>query len=160
MGRAYIAFVEGKATKSQGTWQHWLRLSANQMRQQVLAASQAGGQAGFQEAITHFEVLAEYSLRGGKGFISKLRLRLETGLKHQIRIQAAQAGVPLVGDRTYNPNYSGRTSLVPKAPFARQALHAIRLELEHPEQDGQRMSWTAPLPEDLRQLEAALQRQV
>jgi 23S rRNA pseudouridine1911/1915/1917 synthase len=129
------------------------------MRQQVLATSQAGGQVGFQEAITHFEVLAEYSLSGGKGFISKLRLRLETGLKHQIRIQAAQAGVPLVGDRTYNPSYSGRTNLGTKVPFPRQALHAAQLELEHPEKAGQRMNWTAP-SEDLRQLEVALKRQV
>jgi 23S rRNA pseudouridine1911/1915/1917 synthase len=47
------------------------------------------------EAITHYEVIAEYPLAGGKGFVTKLRLRLETGRKHQIRVQAAHAGHPL-----------------------------------------------------------------
>ena len=45
----------------------------------------------------------EYPLPGDKGVISKLRLRLETGLKHQIRVQAAAEGLPLIGDRIVQP---------------------------------------------------------
>jgi 23S rRNA pseudouridine1911/1915/1917 synthase len=96
------------------------------------------------EAITHYEVMEEFPAVG----CSKLRLRLETGLKHQIRIQAAHAGLPLIGDRTYNFRYRGR--------FERQALHAELLELEHPEQRGTKMIWRAPLPKDLVELEAVL----
>ena len=62
------------------------------------------GNSEAREAVTHYEVLAEYPLAGGKGFVTKLRLRLETGRKHQIRVQAAYAGLPLVGDRTYHPD--------------------------------------------------------
>jgi 23S rRNA pseudouridine1911/1915/1917 synthase len=89
----------------------------------------------------------------GKGFYSKLRLRLETGRKHQIRAQAAYAGLPLVGDRTYNPIYRTQSLRDPSIDFPRQALHAEVLKLEHPEQSGTRMAWTAELPKDLRRLE-------
>jgi 23S rRNA pseudouridine1911/1915/1917 synthase len=83
-----------------------------------------------------------------------LRLRLETGRKHQIRVQAASAGLPLIGDRAYNPNYRAHGN-APIA-FPRQALHAELLELEHPEQPGKRMSWKAAWPSDLRELERVL----
>ena len=96
------------------------------------------------------------SLADGKGFVTKLRLRLETGRKHQIRIQAANAGLPLIGDRTYNPKYRDRSLVDPSIDFPRQALHAEVLTLEHPNQRGKQMTWMAELPKDLRQLESML----
>ena len=93
--------------------------------------------------------------RGGRDF-SLLRLRPRTGRKHQIRVQAAHAGLPLIGDRTYNPAWRAQDPSHPLLDFPRQALHAEVLSLEHPEQPGVRMSWTAELPKDLRQLETAL----
>ena len=90
---------------------------------------------------------------GGTRFVTKLRLRLETGRKHQIRVQAANAGLPLLGDRTYNPGVRAPDPTSPRIDFPRQALHAEVLTLEHPDQPGTRMSWTAELPKDLRQLE-------
>jgi 23S rRNA pseudouridine1911/1915/1917 synthase len=158
MKRQYIAFAEGRSPAPAGTWRQWLRLSDDAMRQHVLpAATDEAAPREAQEAVTHYEVIAEFPLAGGKRFVTKLRLRLETGRKHQIRVQAAHAGLPLIGDRTYNPNYRGR---MPSGPidFPRQALHAEVIELEHPAQPGRRMSWTAPLPNDLRQLEVALRR--
>ena len=157
MSRVYIAFVEGKPPKPKGVWRHWLRLSSNQMRQEVVSRPQAAAsEAEVQEAVTYFEVLAEYPVSWGRGFVSKLQLKLETGLRHQLRVQAAEVGLPLVGDRTYNPACHGRATVSPKLPFSRQALHAVRIELVHPGRSGQRMDWSAPLPEDLRQLEATL----
>jgi 23S rRNA pseudouridine1911/1915/1917 synthase len=103
-------------------------------------------------------VLAEYPLAGGNAFVTKLRLRLETGRKHQIRVQAAHAGFPLVGDRTYNPVYRESDSAHAFVDFPRQALHAQTISLEHPDHPGQRMTWTAELPKDLRQLETALKK--
>lgn len=157
MKREYVAFVEGRASTPKGTWRQWLQLSRDELRQHVLSetsARAAGSEA--REAITHYEVIAEYPLAGGQRFVTKLRLRLETGRKHQIRVQAANAGLPLVGDRTYNPAMRGPDPDNTRIDFPRQALHAEVLTLEHPDQPGTRMSWTAELPKDLRQLEAAL----
>jgi 23S rRNA-/tRNA-specific pseudouridylate synthase len=64
--------------------------------------------------------------------------------------------MPLLGDRTYHPAYRARERAASFIDFPRQALHAQVLTLEHPEQPGTRMSWTAQLPRDLRQLEADL----
>jgi 23S rRNA pseudouridine1911/1915/1917 synthase len=157
MKREYVAFVEGRSPTSKGTWRHWLQLSSDELRQQVISEKQAKArEAEVQEAITHYEVIAEYPLAGGKGFVSKLRLRLETGRKHQIRVQAAHAGLPLIGDRTYHPAYRVQDGANPAIDFSRQALHAEVLSLEHPDRRGSRMSWTAELPKDLRQLEWSL----
>ena len=157
MRRQYVAFVEGRLDAPTGTWRQWLQLSRDELRQHVLASIKAkapGGEA--QEAITHYEVMAEYPLADGKRFVTQLRLRLETGRKHQIRVQAAHAGHPLIGDRMYNPAWHGPDTASRFIEFPRQALHAEVLTLEHPEKPGQRMFWTAELPKDLRQLETAL----
>jgi 23S rRNA pseudouridine1911/1915/1917 synthase len=157
MKREYVAFVEGRSGAPKGTWRQWLQLSRDELRQQVLSEPQAkaaGPEA--REAVTHYEVIAEYPLADGKGFVTKLRLRLETGRKHQIRVQAAHAGLPLIGDRAYNPGYRGHEPFSASIDFPRQALHAEVLDLEHPGQSGKRMTWTAELPKDLRQLETAL----
>jgi 23S rRNA pseudouridine1911/1915/1917 synthase len=157
MRREYVAFVEGRSSTPKGTWRQWLRLSKDELRQQVLSETQARAHGSeVQEAITHYEVIAEYPLASGKGCVTKLRLRLESGRKHQIRVQAAHAGLPLIGDRTYNPAYRGRNHSNTPIDFLRQALHAEVLSLEHPNQPGSLMTWTAELPKDLRQLDNAL----
>ena len=157
MKREYVAFVDGRAPTPKGTWRHWLELRQDELRQQIVPAGRATASlSNAQEAITHYEVLAEYPLAGGKRFVSKLRLRLETGRKHQIRAQAAHVGLPLIGDRTYHPKYRETTGADGLIPFTRQALHAEVLDLEHPQRLGERMSWRAEMPKDLRQLEAGL----
>jgi 23S rRNA pseudouridine1911/1915/1917 synthase len=157
MRREYVAFVEGRCRTPTGTWRQWVQLSRNELRQHILSETQArapGTEA--QEAITHYEVIAEYALADRPGYVTKLRLRLETGRKHQIRVQAAHAGLPLIGDRAYHPAYREPNPAHPCVAFPRQALHAERLSLQHPDPPGQRLSWTADLPKDLRQLENAL----
>jgi 23S rRNA pseudouridine1911/1915/1917 synthase len=157
MTREYVAFVEGRPNTPKGVWRQWLQLSRDELRQHVLSETQAktaGSEA--LEAVTHYEVIAQYPLAGGARFVTQLRLRLETGRKHQIRVQAANAGLPLVGDRAYNPVFRGSNPSNTRIDFPRQALHAQVLSLEHPDQPGKRMTWTAEWPKDLRQLEAAL----
>jgi 23S rRNA pseudouridine1911/1915/1917 synthase len=157
MHRQYVAYVDGRPATPTGTWRHWVQLSADEMRQCVISESQAKAPgSNAQEAITHYEVTGEFPINGGKNIVTKLRLRLETGRKHQIRVQAAQMGLPLIGDRTYHPQYRHSASGSQIIDFPRQALHAEMLTLEHPETPGQKMTWNAPLPKDLRQLEAAL----
>ena len=73
MKREYVAFVEGRSRAPKGTWRQWLQLSRDELRQQVLSETQAKA-AGpdAREAITHYEVIAEYPLAG------------RPGLRHQI----------------------------------------------------------------------------
>jgi 23S rRNA pseudouridine1911/1915/1917 synthase len=154
MKREYVAFVDGRPSAPNGVWRQWLQLSRDELRQQIISETQAraaGSEA--REAITHYEVIAEYPVAGGTRFVTKLRLRLETGRKHQIRVQAANAGLPLLGDRTYNPSVRDPGAADTRIEFPRQALHAEVLTLEHPDQPGTRLSWTAELPKDLRRLE-------
>ncbi|MFD1409575.1 RluA family pseudouridine synthase [Kroppenstedtia eburnea] len=75
-----------------------------------------------------------------------VRLRLETGRTHQIRVHMAHLGHPLYGDTLYG----GRT-----AGIDRQALHAVRLSLIHP-RDGKKRCWESPLPEDIHLLMESL----
>jgi len=157
MTREYFAFAAGRSSVAQGTWRDWLQLSDDEMRQQVVSSSEGTApRSSARQAVTHYQVVTEYQLPGNSGFITKLRLRLETGLKHQIRVQAAHAGLPLIGDRLYNPDYRLGAVGEPPIAFPRQALHAASLTLEHPALDGKRQTWTAPFPEDLRRLETTL----
>jgi 23S rRNA pseudouridine1911/1915/1917 synthase len=109
---------------------------------------------GGKPAVTHYRVLERF--RGH----THVRVRLETGRTHQIRVHMAHIHCPLVGD----PVYGGRPR-IPKGTdealrqalraFPRQALHAARLTLRHPLRDEE-MSWEIPLPEDMRELLAIL----
>jgi 23S rRNA pseudouridine1911/1915/1917 synthase len=92
-------------------------------------------------ARTHFEVIERF------GGATLLRCRLETGRTHQIRVHLASLGHPLVGDPAY-----GRKGPV---AFGRQALHAFRLGLSHPDTRAD-MAWESPPPADFAALLAAL----
>jgi len=110
--------------------------------------------AGGKPAVTHYRVLERF--RGH----SHLRVRLETGRTHQIRVHLAHVRHPLVGD----PVYGGRLRLPAGASdpligclrgFKRQALHAARLSLMHPV-SGQSVQWESALPADMAELLAVL----
>jgi 23S rRNA pseudouridine1911/1915/1917 synthase len=79
-------------------------------------------------AITHVEVIA----RGGLLDVARLRCRLETGRTHQIRVHCADHGFALLGDPVYGPRPKGERIAAAAAALGRQALHAERLELDHP----------------------------
>ncbi len=101
-------------------------------------------------AVTHFHVLQHFQ------HATLLRCRLETGRTHQIRVHLQSLGHPLVGDPVYGRNRRSADAVL--ADFPRQALHAERLELQHPT-SGKAVSWKLPPPPDLRDLIAALQAQ-
>lgn len=105
-------------------------------------------------AITHYRLLERFN------YHSLLLVKLETGRTHQIRVHMAAIRYPLLGDATYG----GRLQIPPQATaelsqtlrqFKRQALHAWRLGLTHPE-SGQWQEWEAPLPHDMQALLSAL----
>ena len=106
------------------------------------------------EAITHYRIkerLHDYTC---------VQVRLETGRTHQIRVHMAHINYPVVGD----PIYSGRLKLPADCneelkqyllDFTRQALHARKLGLKHP-QSGQWIEWAVEAPQDMQQLKALL----
>lgn len=105
---------------------------------------------GGREAVTHYRVVEQFRAH------THLRVQLETGRTHQIRVHLAYIHFPIVGD----PVYGGRVRLPARSSaeftavlrqFPRQALHASRLSLDHPA-DGKRLQWRAPLPQDMQQL--------
>jgi 23S rRNA pseudouridine1911/1915/1917 synthase len=107
-------------------------------------------------AVTHYRIEKRFRAH------TLARVRLETGRTHQIRVHLAHVGYPIVGD----PVYGGRRKLPAGATpglkaalegFHRQALHAARLMLAHPK-SGKPLEFTAPIPEDLEGLLAALKR--
>ena len=89
-------------------------------------------------AITHYTPLRYEKDKN----LTLVSLRLETGRTHQIRVHMNWIGHPLIGDFLYYP----RRELI-----SRQALHSWKLEFEHPIRK-ERMSFEAPLPEDMRVL--------
>jgi len=106
------------------------------------------------EARTHYRVLERFA---GHSYI---RLKLETGRTHQIRVHMATIKYPIVGDDTYAGRFKVHKGISPDLRealqgFGRQALHARELGLVHPE-SGEFMSWSTELPDDMHNLLSAL----
>jgi 23S rRNA pseudouridine1911/1915/1917 synthase len=102
------------------------------------------------EAVTHYRVIERFRAH------THVRVALETGRTHQIRVHFAHVRHPLVGDATYGGRLllpRGATPALVEAlrTFPRQALHAARLALIHP-QSQQAVEWRAPLPRDIKLL--------
>ena len=107
-------------------------------------------------AVTHYRVAERFRAH------THIKVKLETGRTHQIRVHMAHLRYPLVGD----PVYGGRLRLPPASSellqqslrrFPRQALHASRLGLQHP-LSGEYMEWQVPLPEDIEELLTVLRQ--
>jgi 23S rRNA pseudouridine1911/1915/1917 synthase len=112
--------------------------------------------AGGRVAVTHYRVEERYRAH------SLVRVRLETGRTHQIRVHMAHIRCPVVGDPVYGgrlrlPRGAGEQLQAVLQGFRRQALHAARLAFTHPG-SGQAVSWQAPLPEDMTRLVEALRQ--
>ncbi|MBI0157187.1 MULTISPECIES: 23S rRNA pseudouridine(1911/1915/1917) synthase RluD [Gilliamella] len=106
-------------------------------------------------AVTHYRVMEKYRLH------TRLRLRLETGRTHQIRVHMAHIAHPLVGDPLYGgrprpPKGASESFIQTLRDFDRQALHAAMLRLYHPI-TGELMEWHAPIPDDMQKLIQELQ---
>jgi 23S rRNA pseudouridine1911/1915/1917 synthase len=132
--REYLALVEGRPPARTGT------IEAPIGRDPRIRTRMVVGGVSPREARTHFTL--ERALVGS----SLLRLRLETGRTHQIRVHLQAIGHPIYGDPEYGtPGTLG---------LERQFLHATRLAFEHP-LTGRRIDVSSPLPPDL---QSALER--
>lgn len=137
--KKYLAVVEGILPQNEGTFRTKLVRNRGDWRRGSTHRRNAG-----KVAVTHYRVRER--LRGA----TLLEVGLETGRTHQIRIHFAEAGFPLIGEPVYRNDRNE-----PKIPFHRQALHAQSLAFTHPH-SGERLQFTADMPDDLQQLLARL----
>ncbi len=148
VSREYEAVTQGVMTAGGTVDQPIGRHPVNRLKMAIVA--------GGKPSVTHYRVLKRFKAH------THIRLKLESGRTHQIRVHMAHLRYPLVGDDLY----AGRLRL-PKGcdgelvevlrAFQRQALHARRLGLIHPV-SCEYMEWEAPLPEDFNNLLLALDK--
>jgi len=132
--KEYIALVHGVVSEASGTIDLPIKRAPDSIMLRMTAEDG-------EEAITHFEVIkrfAEYTV---------LRLKLETGRTHQIRVHCKAIGHPIVGDGLYSDI---KTELI-----GRQALHAEKIRFVHPI-TKEKIEIMAKLPEDMEELIAIL----
>ena len=127
LDRRYLALVRGRPRSWRGRIEAPIGRDRDEPTRQSLDTDTP------REAVTHFEVA---ELLGGNAL---LRVQLETGRTHQIRVHLAAVDLPVVGDPVYG---------VPDQSLGRQFLHANRLSFDHPFTD-ERIDVEAPLPDEL-----------
>jgi 23S rRNA pseudouridine1911/1915/1917 synthase len=140
IGRTYLAAVKGEMKKDAGRIEKPLGRHPRDRKQ--IAVREDG-----RRAVTDYEVM------GRRAGISLVRLTPGTGRTHQLRVHLSSEGHPILGDQTYRGGTStiylgknvGTTFL---RSLKRPALHAWRLEFDHPS-TGKRMEFETPPPEDL-----------
>jgi 23S rRNA pseudouridine1911/1915/1917 synthase len=139
--RVYLAVVYGTPSPRAGTWRDRLVWDRTALIQKETHPRDPRGK----DAVATYRVVEEF------GSASLLEVRLKTGKRNQIRLQARLRGHTLVGETRYT---YGSERLRP-IPFERQALHAWRLRLRHPA-SGEPLEFEAPIPGDLTALIATL----
>lgn len=149
VGREYLALVSGSFTAGGRVEAPIGRHPRDRTR---MGVSESG-----RPAVTHYRIAERFQAH------TLLRVSLETGRTHQIRVHMAHIGRPLVGDPVYGgrlllPKGSGDAAREALRGFRRQALHATRLTLTHPA-SGEEVSWEAPPPPDLAELLEVLRRE-
>ena len=137
--KEYLALVWGRPLPASGTVDTLIGRSLRN-RKKMSTRTAAG-----RRAVTHYTTVRTFAA------ISLLRLRIETGRTHQIRVHMAHLGHPVVGDTQYG---RARKNPLP-APVPRQMLHAERIAFEHP-RTGRVMEFTTPPPRDMQSLIEAL----
>ena len=126
--RIYTALVHGHPKSSTGTIDAPIGRDPHHRTRQAV-------NAGGRPALTHYEVIREI------GQFSFIKVRLETGRMHQIRVHMTAIGHPIAGDQTY-----GKREGI--ANLSRQFLHASKLTFNHPI-SSEKISVTSKLPDDL-----------
>jgi 23S rRNA pseudouridine1911/1915/1917 synthase len=141
--RVYLAVVYGHPDPSSGTWRDTLVWDTTALIQKQTHPRDPEGT----------DALSEYRVVESFRDASLIEVRLRTGRRNQIRIQARLRGHTLVGEQRYI--YGPET--LRTIPFPRQALHAYRLRCQHPN-DGRDMLFEAAIPDDFTELLTRLGR--
>ncbi|MCA9126187.1 MAG: RluA family pseudouridine synthase [Planctomycetales bacterium] len=142
VGKYYLAVVAGDASSVDNDWQDYLRKIPDHPLSEIVPSHASDGK------------LAKLSVRilASSRAKSLLAVRLHTGRMHQIRVQSASRGLPILGDKVYGAAAITEPG-VRKRHFDSEtpiALHALRLEFRHP-QNAKLMSCTAPPPDTFRE---------
>lgn len=147
--REYLAVVRGYMTAGGTVVQPLARHPTDRKRYAV--------RAGGKEAITHYRVEKRFAKH------TLLKVKLETGRTHQIRVHMSHIHHSIVGDQVYGGRYraiANASELLSDTlrGFKRQALHAARLGVVHPV-SGEEISWECPMPDDMANLVAVLEQE-
>jgi len=140
--REYLALVKGWMTAGGTVDEPIGRHPVDRKRNAV--------RRGGKEAITHYRLEQRFKRH------TLIRVKLETGRTHQIRVHMSHINYPLVGDQVYGGRFQMPADCNPALAdalrnFKRQTLHAAKLGLEHPE-TGDYCEWEQPIPEDMQNL--------
>ncbi|MCQ8119329.1 MULTISPECIES: 23S rRNA pseudouridine(1911/1915/1917) synthase RluD [Methylomonas] len=141
--REYLALVKGWMTAGGTVDEPIGRHPVDRKRNAVV-------RRGGKEAITHYRLEQRFKRH------TLIRVKLETGRTHQIRVHMTHINYPLVGDQVYGGRFQMPADCSPALAealrnFKRQALHAAKLGLEHPE-TGEYCEWEQAIPEDMQNL--------
>jgi 23S rRNA pseudouridine1911/1915/1917 synthase len=154
--KTYVALVEGKVERARGTVD--APLSRDPMRRTRMTTKP---QDNARTAVSHYEVVRRLETRFGR--FTLVKVRIETGRTHQIRVHMASIGHPVVGDSLYGgpgqvtdqvasnaaTSKAARRRAEPeRLRLGRNFLHAARLEFTHP-RTGKNVELEAPLPAEL-----------
>lgn len=124
--KSYWALVAGVVAPEQGTWRDFLRKVYGHPQAEIVPEDIPGAR----EAVLHYETLGAGRTPDGRQ-VTWLGVVLETGRTHQVRIQAASRGWPILGDALYGSTISFGPAVAEERERA-IALHARRLALSHP----------------------------
>lgn len=156
LDRAYLALVWGNPRRHKFTIDAPLGRAPHDRKKMAIVSEAAG-----RRAVTHVEVRNRYE-PGGKPVAALVECRLETGRTHQIRVHLTKEGTPVIGDPVYGRSHMTMANALPEPAksaaraFTRQALHAYLLGVTHPK-TGEKLTFEAPLPEDMAALLASLE---
>jgi 23S rRNA pseudouridine1911/1915/1917 synthase len=156
LSRTYLAFVWGAPARRTGRIEARLGRSRTDRKKIAVASGETG-----RHAVTRYEVIETFGPRERAPLASLVRLRLETGRTHQIRVHLAHIGHPVIGDAVYGAGFKSRARRLGEeaqaaiSALGRQALHAAGLGFEHPVTGG-RLAFESALPADMARLERAL----
>lgn len=137
--KTYIALVRGIIKENEATINMPIGRSTKDRKK--MAVTKTG-----KEAITHFQVINRF-----EGY-TLIKVNIETGRTHQIRVHMAEIGYPIIGDSVYS---NGKNSFGVEG----QMLHAQKLEFKHPK-TGQNVAFEAPLPQYFTKIIEQLERKI
>ncbi|MCR5731486.1 MAG: RluA family pseudouridine synthase [Sphaerochaetaceae bacterium] len=139
--KIYIAICKGVFVKKRGKIDNYLKRSDVNRKQYAVSKKEGDGK----RAITNYQVLRQFENT------ALVRLRIETGRTHQIRVHMASLGHPVLGDELYGRKDKDYEGLM--------CLHSFSLKLDHPV-NGKRLCFRAPMPERIKKyIESKLRNQ-